>query len=95
MTGMRAFVIDEPGMTHVAEIPRPVPGPDEVLLRTSLVGMCGTDLSTFRGKNPMVTYPRIPGHEIAALIEEVGSEVPQRFTPGQHVTLSPYTNCGK
>jgi threonine dehydrogenase-like Zn-dependent dehydrogenase len=79
----------------MAEIDKPVPGPEEVLLRTSLVGMCGTDLSTFRGRNPLVTYPRIPGHEIAARIVETGSAVPSRFEAGMDVTLSPYTNCGK
>jgi threonine dehydrogenase-like Zn-dependent dehydrogenase len=92
---MRAFVIDAPGKTRVAEVERPSPGPDEVLLRTRVVGMCGTDLSTFRGKNPLVTHPRIPGHEIAATIEETGSAVPEQFQVGLNVTLSPYTNCGK
>jgi L-galactonate 5-dehydrogenase len=92
---MRAFVIDEPGKTRVAEVERPAPGPEEVLLRTRVVGMCGTDLSTFRGKNPLVSYPRIPGHEIAATIAEAGSAVPVRFQTGLNVTLSPYTNCGK
>jgi threonine dehydrogenase-like Zn-dependent dehydrogenase len=42
-----------------------------------------------------VTYPRIPGHEIAATIEETGSAVPEQFQVGLNVTLSPYTNCGK
>jgi threonine dehydrogenase-like Zn-dependent dehydrogenase len=92
---MRAFVIEAPGRTHVAEVERPSPGPDEVLLRTRVVGMCGTDLSTFRGKNPLVTYPRIPGHEIAATIEETGIAVPAHFKVGVNVTLSPYTSCGK
>ena len=92
---MRAFVIDEPGRTRVAELEQPVPGPEEVLLRTRVVGMCGTDLSTFRGKNPLVSYPRIPGHEIAATIVEAGSGVPEHLRPGLNVTLSPYTSCGK
>ena len=85
---MRAFVIEAPGKTRLADVPRPAaPGPDEVLLRTRRVGMCGTDLSTFRGKNPLVSYPRIPGHEIAATIEETGANVPARFTPGINVTV--------
>jgi threonine dehydrogenase-like Zn-dependent dehydrogenase len=93
---MRALIIDEPGKTRVTEIPLPgAPGPDEVLLQTRIIGMCGTDLSTFRGKNPLVTYPRIPGHEIAATIVEAGSKVPPRFRPQINVTLSPYTSCGK
>ena len=93
---MRALVIEEPGRTRIAELPMPAsPGPEEVLLRTRIIGMCGTDLSTFRGKNPLVTYPRIPGHEIAATIVEAGSGVPHRFAQGVNVTLSPYTSCGK
>ena len=72
----------------------PKPGPGEVLLRTRIVGMCGSDLNTFRGANPMVTYPRIPGHEIAATIEEVGAGAPAHLKPGMGVTVSPYTNCG-
>ena len=84
---MRALVIEAPGRTRVAEVERPVAGPEEVLLRTRIVGMCGTDLSTFRGKNPLVSYPRIPGHEIAARIVETGSDVPHRFEAGMDVTL--------
>lgn len=91
---MRALVIEEPGKTRIVEVPRPQPGTEEVLLRTRIIGMCGTDLSTFRGKNPLVTYPRIPGHEIAATIVETGAAVPKDFAEGMDVTLSPYTSCG-
>jgi len=33
-----------------------------------MVGLCGSDLNSFRGKNPLVSFPRIPGHEVAATI---------------------------
>src|SRR3954451_19299053 len=92
---MRAVVFEAPGKVRIQEVPMPVAGPGEVLLRTLVVGMCGTDLSTFRGKNPIVSYPRIPGHEIAAEIVSAGAGVSAQFTPGFKVTLSPYTNCGK
>ena len=55
-----------------------------------MVGLCGTDLNSFRGKNPLVTYPRIIGHEIAATVIEGSSAIP----PGTRVTVSPYTSCG-
>ena len=42
----------------------------------------------------MVTYPRIPGHEIGATIERIGKNVPAGFSVGQTVTVNPYTNCG-
>ena len=91
---MKAFFITAPGESRVGEVEVPKPGPGEVLLRTRIVGMCGSDLNTFRGANPMVTYPRIPGHEIAATIEEVGPDAPDHLQPGVGVTVSPYTNCG-
>ena len=48
----------------------------EVLLRLNYVGFCGSDLSTYLGKNPMVKMPVIPGHEVGAVIEKVGADVP-------------------
>ena len=92
---MHALFITGPGETRLGELPMPPIGAGQVLLRTRIVGMCGSDLNTFRGKNPMVTYPRIPGHEIAATIHEVGPEVPQHFQTGMDVTVSPYTSCGE
>ena len=92
---MKAFYITEPGSTAIGELQQPRPEADEVLLKTRLIGMCGTDLSTFRGKNPLVSYPRIPGHEIAATIVEVGSSVPAEYQPGTNVTVYPNTHCGK
>jgi threonine dehydrogenase-like Zn-dependent dehydrogenase len=92
---MKAFYITEPGHTRLGELDVPRPAANEVLLKTRLIGMCGTDLSTFRGKNPLVSYPRIPGHEIAATIVEAGREVPPDLTPGMDVTVHPNTNCGK
>jgi threonine dehydrogenase-like Zn-dependent dehydrogenase len=65
-----------------------------VLLKLKYVGFCGSDLSTYQGRNPMVQYPRIPGHEISAEILEAGPGVPDGFDPGTPVTVVPYTNCG-
>lgn len=92
---MKAFVLDAPGNFRVTDVPMPAsPGPDEVLLKIQVVGMCGSDLSTFSGRNPLVTFPRIPGHEIAAIIAEAGSSVPAEFQPGTAVTMLPYFSCG-
>ncbi len=91
---MRAFYIDAPGQTRIGATEVPAPGRGELLLRVRLAGFCGSDLSTFRGKNPLVAYPRIPGHELAATSEAAGPEVPGHFAPGLAVTVSPYTACG-
>ncbi len=92
---MKAFYITEPGKSEIGDLQQPAPAAGELLLKTRLIGLCGTDLSTFRGKNPLVSYPRIPGHEIAATIVEVGSDVPSKFQAGLDVTVHPNTNCGK
>jgi threonine dehydrogenase-like Zn-dependent dehydrogenase len=91
---MKAFYITETGKTEVREAVKPSPTQDEVLLKVELVGFCGSDLNTFRGRNPLVTLPRMPGHEVAATVVELGSEVPASIKIGMRVTLSPYTNCG-
>ena len=50
---MKAFFITGAGEWQVGEIAIPRPGPGEVLLRTRVVGMCGSDLNTFRGSSPL------------------------------------------
>jgi 2-desacetyl-2-hydroxyethyl bacteriochlorophyllide A dehydrogenase len=92
---MKALVITQPGQTGYTEIAAPRPAPGEVLLQVKRVGYCGSDLNTFRGLNPMVSLPRIPGHEIAAVIAEVTAGVPAEFQPGLETTLLPYTTCGQ
>jgi threonine dehydrogenase-like Zn-dependent dehydrogenase len=87
---MRTFQIQSAGTATLVDSPLPSPlQQNEVLLRVNLVGMCGTDLTTFRGNNMMVTFPRVPGHEVAATVVEGGT-----LAPGTRVTLSPYTSCG-
>ncbi len=91
---MQALVIQEPGRSHFEDRPEPLPEPGHALLRVRSVGLCGTDLSTFQGRNPLVTYPRVPGHEIAATIEALNGSAPDGLRAGLDVAVSPYTNCG-
>ena len=92
---MQALSINEPDNASIITLDAPDALPAaHVMLAIKTVGICGTDLSTYRGVNPLVTYPRVPGHEIAAVIEEKGSDVPDTFSVGDIVTVYPYTNCG-
>jgi threonine dehydrogenase-like Zn-dependent dehydrogenase len=91
---MRALVIKKPGEAAIEIVPEPKLDAAKVLLRVRMVGLCGSDLNSYRGRNPMVQFPRIPGHEIAATIVEGSSSWPC-FGPGVNVTMSPYTNCGQ
>jgi 2-desacetyl-2-hydroxyethyl bacteriochlorophyllide A dehydrogenase len=95
MNEMKAIQIVEPGKIVIIEKDVPVPTSEEVLLRIKYVGICGSDLSTYNGSNPLVQYPLIPGHEISASIEGTGPGVPDHLKKGQKVTVVPYTNCGQ
>jgi threonine dehydrogenase-like Zn-dependent dehydrogenase len=87
-------MIDRPGEARVIEMERPAADPQEATMRVRRIGLCGSDLTTYLGKNPMVTYPRIPGHEVAATLEHVPAN-DLGLKAGMNVTLSPYTSCGK
>ncbi len=92
---MKAFVLESPGVTSTGRMEKPSPASGEVLLRVRLVGLCGSDLNSFRGRNPLVSYPRILGHEIAATIESLGDGVPDALRPGMNVSVVPYAGCGE
>ena len=92
---MKAVQIANPPEMKVVDLEKPAVGAGEVLVRIKYVGFCGSDLNTFLGRNPMVKLPVIPGHEVGAVIEEIGPNVPAGFEKGMNVTLNPYTNCGK
>ena len=91
---MKTAILEAPGKLTIGTRPMPAASSDEVLLRVRLVGLCGSDLNAFRGRNPLISYPRILGHEIAATIED-SSSANADLTPGTDVTLLPYTSCGK
>ena len=92
---MKALVLEEPGKAVLKRIEEPiVAAQDEILLQVRMVGLCGSDLNSYRGRNPMVSYPRIPGHEVSATVADLNSNHAE-WQPGTPVTLSPYTNCGR
>ena len=92
---MKAIEITQAGEMKMVDRNMPLVGPNDILLKLNYVGFCGSDLSTYLGKNPMVQYPRIPGHEISATIQELGKDVPTEFKIGHRATVVPYTNCGQ
>ena len=65
---------------------------ENTILRIQRIGICGTDLHAFEGTQPYFQYPRILGHELAALIEESGAD---DFQKGEPVTIVPYFHCGE
>ncbi|MBR5052147.1 MAG: zinc-binding alcohol dehydrogenase family protein [Bacteroidaceae bacterium] len=92
---MKAIQISAERQMGVVEIPETELKAGEVLLHLEYVGFCGSDLNTWLGRNPMVKMPVVPGHEVGAVIEKMGADVPESLKPGMVVTVNPYTNCGK
>lgn len=88
---MKALVLKEPGRTTIESVPDPVVVDAQALLKVRMVGFCGSDLNSFRGLNPLVSFPRIPGHEVCATVVEPGNS---GLSIGTDVALSPYTSCG-
>ena len=91
---MKAISLTQPKQIELIDIPEPVVGPEDVLVDVKYIGLCGTDLNSYRGKLALVSYPRIPGHEISGVILDKGPKVPDSIKVGSKVTLSPYTTCG-
>jgi threonine dehydrogenase-like Zn-dependent dehydrogenase len=87
---MKAVALMAAGDARIVEYPEPAATGNDLLLKVEMVGLCGTDLNSFRGRNPLVTFPRVIGHEIAATVVQGSANVPA----GSHVTVSPYTSCG-
>ena len=91
---MRRIVLLEPTQLQMQSAEPPVPGPGEALVRVRRIGICGTDLHAFQGRQPFFSYPRVLGHEISAEVVTVG-ENPDGLKPGEACVVSPYLYCGQ
>jgi L-iditol 2-dehydrogenase len=90
---MRAAKLIEPGRMAVVEVPKPVPGPGDLLVRVEACGICGSDRHMFRGEYP-TAFPVTLGHEFAGIVEAIGPGV-TGFAPGDRVTGDPNIACGQ
>ncbi len=91
---MLQITLAEPGRFEARQTAVPAPGPGESLVRVTRIGVCGTDLHAFRGRQPFFTYPRVLGHELAGEVLEVG-DAESSLRPGDRVAVEPYLACGE
>jgi L-iditol 2-dehydrogenase len=85
----------EPGDLRVEEMERPVPGPNELLMRVHACATCGTDVKIFHhGHRNLDVLPRVIGHEIAGEIVEVG-DGDVAWRPGDRVQCIAAVPCGR
>jgi L-iditol 2-dehydrogenase len=95
---VKAVYLTQPGRFATRELPDPeIIQPDDVRLKVSAVGVCGSDLHYYRtGRigSQVLTDPWIMGHECTAVVESVGSGV-QDLAPGDRVAVDPLIACGR
>jgi L-iditol 2-dehydrogenase len=100
---MRASVLYDVARVEIRDVPRPEPGPRDLLVRVLAVGLCGTDFHIFEGHAnyntdesgaviPLTKEPQILGHEIVGVVERRGSEV-RDLGPGSRVVIDQGLNC--
>lgn len=90
---MKAIRLKEPGTWEALEIERPnetLPS-GKALLKVKKIGVCGTDLHAFNGKQPFFSYPRILGHELSVEVLAVADDV-SHIAVGDRCTVEPYYN---
>jgi len=85
MANMKAVQVAQAhGAFEMVERPIPEPGPNQVRVRVEACGICHSDLLAKEGFWPGITYPRVPGHEVAGNVDKAGSEV-AKWKPGDRV----------
>jgi 2-desacetyl-2-hydroxyethyl bacteriochlorophyllide A dehydrogenase len=91
---MNQIVLQNPGRFELTECAEPVRGPGEALVRVHRLGVCGTDIHAYYGKQPFFTYPRVVGHELGLEVIDPG-DAPNGLRRGDRCSLEPYFNCGR
>lgn len=92
---MKAIKLDSPWKVACVDIPKPDPAAGEALIRIVTAGICGSDIGAFRGTNGLVSYPRVIGHELAGIVEEIPENNKNGIRAGDRVVVDPYIYCGK
>ncbi|HEY0187997.1 MAG TPA: alcohol dehydrogenase catalytic domain-containing protein [Cellulomonas sp.] len=93
-TGTMRQVLAEPGVgVRLVAEPVPVPLSGQVLVRSTLVGICGSDTHAIAGHHPFLTGAYVPGHEVVGVVAATGAGV-EGFVPGRRVLLKPNVACG-
>jgi alcohol dehydrogenase, propanol-preferring len=91
MSAMKACILRQPAPVEqrpldIMEVPAPVPGRGEILVRVHACGVCRTDLHVVEGELPQRKSPLIPGHQVVGTVEDFG-EGTGRFAPGARVGI--------
>jgi L-iditol 2-dehydrogenase len=90
---MKALLLSNYRHLEVADLPAPVPGENEILVRVAACGICGSDVHGYDGSSGRRIPPIVMGHEAAGMVAAVGSAV-TKFRAGDRVTFDSTVCCG-
>lgn len=90
---MKSLICEKPYQLNYIEQDMPKVQPHELLVKVASVGICGTDIHAYTGKQPFFSYPRVLGHELCGTVCETGAQVDETFVIGDKVALIPYVAC--
>jgi len=91
---MKALLLSSYRHLELADVPTPVPGPGEVLIRVAACGICGSDVHGYDGSSGRRIPPLVMGHEAAGTVAAVDATV-KDFTEGDRVTFDSTIYCGQ
>jgi threonine dehydrogenase-like Zn-dependent dehydrogenase len=89
---MRQVVLQQPGEFLLRQVPDPVPAAGDVLVRVRRIGICGTDLHAFAGRQPFFSYPRVLGHELSVTVEALPQGDAGGLRVGDTCVVRPFLN---
>ena len=92
---MKAAVLENWFDLQLKDIPIPVPDKDEALIKVIRAGVCGSDITVYKGKHMTATVPTVLSHEILGRIESLPEGYDGPFNVGQRVLMNPIISCGK
>lgn len=92
---MKAAVLKSWLNLELCDIPKPVPEDNEALIKVRYAGVCGSDITVYRGKHMTATVPTVLSHEILGTIESLPEDYEGKFRVGQRVLMNPIVSCGE
>lgn len=91
---MKAVKVTAPFKLEIVDVEKPrITHNNDVIIKVTSGGICGSDIGIYNGTNSLATYPRIIGHEFGGIVTEIGKNV-TRVKVGDQVAVDPVISCG-
>lgn len=95
MIKMKAIQIVKPGELRIIDMEKPhIDEKNNILVKMRAAGICGSDVGIYHGTNAAATYPRVIGHEMVGVVEEIGSNV-KKLKVGDRIIVNQVVSCGE